>query len=64
LFATVVAHFGINYMAQLIMGFFPLVACISVATTEATQSVRQPVPLLYDADPAAASTFGASIRPV
>ena len=41
LFATVVAHFGINYMAQLIMGFFPLVACISVATFEATQhSVR------------------------
>jgi hypothetical protein len=34
LFATVVAHFGINYMAQLIMGFFPLVACISVVTFE------------------------------
>jgi hypothetical protein len=34
LFATVVAHFGINYMAQLIMGFFALVACISVATLE------------------------------
>ncbi len=29
LFATVVAHFGINYMAQLIMGLFPLIACIS-----------------------------------
>lgn len=39
LFATVVAHFGINYMAQLIMGFFPLIACISVATLEATQKV-------------------------
>jgi hypothetical protein len=39
LFATVVAHFGINYMAQLIMGFFPLMACISVATGEARQSV-------------------------
>jgi hypothetical protein len=35
LFATVVAHFGINYMAQLIMGFFPLLAFISVATLEA-----------------------------
>jgi hypothetical protein len=35
LFATIVAHFGINYMAQLIMGFFPLIACISVATFEA-----------------------------
>ena len=37
LFATVVAHFGINYMAQLIMGFFALVVCISVATSEAKQ---------------------------
>lgn len=34
LFATVMAHFGINYMAQLIMGFFPLVACIAVSTSE------------------------------
>jgi hypothetical protein len=34
LFATVVAQFGINYMAQLIMGFFPLVACISVISFE------------------------------
>jgi hypothetical protein len=39
LFGTVVAHFGINYMAQLIMGFFPLVVCISVATFEARQTV-------------------------
>ena len=38
LFATVVAHFGINYMAQLIMGFFPFVVCGSVATFEATQA--------------------------
>ena len=41
LFATVVAHFGINYMAQLIMGFFPLVACISVATSNAKQGIAQ-----------------------
>ncbi len=32
LFATVVSHFGINYMQQLLMGVFPLLACISVAT--------------------------------
>jgi len=38
LFATVVAHFGINYMAQLLMGFFPLLACISVTTFEARQA--------------------------
>ena len=37
LFATVVAQFGINYMAQLMMGFFPLLACISVATFGAKQ---------------------------
>ena len=41
LFATVVAHFGINYMAQLIMGFFPLVACIAVATSSAKQTLSQ-----------------------
>jgi hypothetical protein len=41
LFATVVAHFGINYMAQLIMGFFSLVVCTSVATFEATQTAVQ-----------------------
>jgi hypothetical protein len=46
LFANVVAHFGINYMAQLIMGFFPLVACISVATFEA-----RPVTVQAAADP-------------
>lgn len=35
LFATVVAHFGINYVAQLMMGLFSLIACISVTTFEA-----------------------------
>ena len=43
LFATTVAHFGINYMAQLIMGFFSLIACISVATFEVTQAVVRPL---------------------
>lgn len=32
LFANVVAFFGINYMAQLLMSLFPLLACISIAT--------------------------------
>lgn len=41
LFATLVAHFGINYMAQLIMGFFPLVVCISVASQEVRQASVQ-----------------------
>ncbi|HEY6445195.1 MAG TPA: hypothetical protein VIY53_01950 [Acidobacteriaceae bacterium] len=49
LFATVVAHFGINYMAQLIMGFFPLVACISVVVSEA----RRPAVRLAEATAAA-----------
>ena len=38
MFATVIAHFGINYMAQLIMGLFPTVACISVVTFEARKA--------------------------
>ena len=59
LFATVVAHFGINYMAQLIMGFFALVACISVATLETvpamvkeakTSDFSRPLPLARRAD--------------
>lgn len=41
LFATVVAHFGINYMAQLMMSVFPLLACISVAAFEAKQSTAR-----------------------
>ncbi len=41
LFATVVAQFGINYMAQLIVGFFPLVACISVIAFEAKQATTR-----------------------
>lgn len=41
LFANVVAHFGINYMAQLIMGLLPLIACICVATFEATQAAAR-----------------------
>ncbi len=62
LFATLVAHLGINYMAQLIMGFFPLIACISVVTFEAKRTADQPVevpkkmrlgwaPLVTETDP-------------
>jgi hypothetical protein len=39
LFANVVASFGINYMVQLEMLLFPLLACISVATFGARQAV-------------------------
>jgi hypothetical protein len=41
LFATVIAHFGINYMAQLIMGFFPVVVCIFIATSTAKRAISQ-----------------------
>jgi len=41
LFANVVAHFGINYMAQMMMTLFPLLACISVAAFEAKQATEQ-----------------------
>jgi hypothetical protein len=45
LFTAIVAHFGINYMAQLIMGFFPIVACISVLTYE-TKKAKASVAVL------------------
>ena len=38
LFANLVSHLGINYMAQLMMSMFPLLACISVAAFEAKQA--------------------------
>jgi hypothetical protein len=38
LFANVVASFGINYMTQLVMSLFTLLACISVATFEARRA--------------------------
>jgi hypothetical protein len=41
LFATVVAHFGINYMAQLIVSFFTLIVCIIVTTFEVRQTAPQ-----------------------
>jgi hypothetical protein len=61
LFANVMAHFGINYPAQLIMGFFPLLVCISVATLEATQaavrSVETPDQEQFASAPGAAGTY-------
>ena len=45
LFANVVAFFGINYMNQLLMSMFPLLACISVATFEARQATVRSVKL-------------------
>lgn len=41
LFAHVVASFGINYPAQAMMGLFALLACISVATGEANETMAQ-----------------------
>ena len=38
LFANVVASFGINYVHQLLLGFFPLLACISVAAFDARET--------------------------
>lgn len=38
LFANVVASFGINYMVQLLLLLFPVLSCISVATSEARQA--------------------------
>ena len=41
LFANVVASFGINYMVHLMTLFFILLACISVATLQATQTTAR-----------------------
>ncbi|MGB7601748.1 MAG: hypothetical protein WBM24_15675 [Candidatus Sulfotelmatobacter sp.] len=41
LFANVVAHLGSNYMTQLMMSLFPLLACISVAAFEAKQATMR-----------------------
>jgi hypothetical protein len=41
LFANVVASFGINYLLPLLLLFFPLLACISVASSEAKQKVAR-----------------------
>jgi hypothetical protein len=38
LFGVVVVHFGINYMAQMMMSLFPLLACISMAAFEASHA--------------------------
>jgi hypothetical protein len=51
LFANVVAHFGINYMAQMMMTLFPLLACISVAAYEAKQKVRSAAPMAKQIPP-------------
>jgi hypothetical protein len=52
LFAVVVAHFGINYMAKPMMGVFAVLSCISVAAFEARQTtVAKEKPLLEAPNP-------------
>ena len=48
LFATVTAQFGINFMAQMLMCMFPILACISVATFEAMRPVEAKVEMPDD----------------
>jgi len=57
LFANVVSSFGINYMLQMQMSLFPLLACISVATFEAKQATvrRVGVPGQEQFEPALAA---------
>ena len=43
LFANVVASFGINYVTELMMSLFPLLACISVASFEARRATVRSV---------------------
>jgi hypothetical protein len=60
LFATLAAQFGINYMAQLMMSFFPLLCCISVATFEATAPAEVKVGTPGDAHLASLPNLGAA----
>ncbi|MFI5092215.1 MAG: hypothetical protein ACHQIK_02125 [Candidatus Acidiferrales bacterium] len=64
LFATAVAHFGINYMSQLIMGFFPLVACISVVTFEVRQRAARSVETPGQGQFASAPTVTGTYSPI
>jgi hypothetical protein len=61
LFATVVTYFGINSVAVLLMGFFVLVACISVATFEARQPAERtaevPAQVRFASGPGAAGAY-------
>ncbi|MGC1314980.1 MAG: hypothetical protein WA857_22275 [Candidatus Acidiferrum sp.] len=61
LFANVVASFGINYMIQLELALFPLLACICLAAFPARQSVLREVnsvkDLLSASAPGAAENF-------
>jgi len=64
LFANVVSHFGINYMAQLMMSVFPLLACISVAAYEAKQSTTERVDVPKKDQLEAALAAGATYLPL
>jgi len=61
LFAVVVSSFGINYVPQLLMGLFPLLACISMATFEARQvavpSVEAPSHERFASAPGAVAAY-------
>lgn len=50
LFANVVAFFGCSYMAQMQMALFPLLAIISIATFESTQTVVERDEIPGDSD--------------
>jgi hypothetical protein len=50
LFANVVAHFGINYMIQLQLVLFPLLACICVASAEIRQATAEKAGALNGGD--------------
>ncbi len=54
LFANVVASFGINYMIQLELVLFPLLACICVVAFSTKQSVLREVDSVRDLLPASA----------
>ena len=61
LFGTLIAHFGINYMAQGLMGFFPLLAFIGVGAFEADQNAAWRAQVDADRQAVCAEDMGESI---
>ena len=61
LFANVVAHFGINYMAHLSTYFSILLVCISVATFEVKQEAKRAMAQAHSESARLAVEFGPSL---
>jgi hypothetical protein len=64
LFANVVGHFGINYMAHLSMYLFVLLVCISTAANEGLRSLYAEHRMSEVLDPELVPTLPAEVAAV